>query len=201
MKVAWSDGSASRFPYNFLRDNCKCPQCFEPSSKQKLFNTARDLMVCIDIEEAVVSEDGQHLKCTWPGGHESSYSFHWLHDMKMPESEEFKQLNQDSLVKDELIIWNREIMQNKIPFYDYNVIMNEDKSLFDFLYRFYQNGITVIDNAPIRNGVLMELASRIGYHRATHYGYVQLFFHFRSEFFPLFMVEVILCKSIHIVYL
>ena len=187
MKVAWSDGSASRFPYNFLRDNCKCPQCFEPSSKQKLFNTARDLMVCIDIEEAVVSEDGQHLKCTWPGGHESSYSFHWLYDMKMPEREEFKQLNQDSLVKDELIIWNREIMQNKIPFYDYNVIMNEDKSLFDFLYRFYQNGITVIDKAPIRGGVLMELASRIGYHRATHYGYVYsgrtLLFLFGQYFF------------------
>ena len=140
-------------------------------------------MVCIDIEEAVVSEDGQHLKCTWPGGHESSYSFHWLHDMKMPEREEFKQLNQDSLVKDELIIWNKKIMQDKIPFYDYNVIMNENKSLFDFLYRFYQNGITVIDNAPIRSGVLMELASRIGYHRATHYGYVQRFFSFLVSIF------------------
>ena len=170
LKVAWSDGTASRFPYNFLRDNCKCPECFEPSSKQKLFNTARDLMMDIKIEEAVISEDGQHLKCMWPGGHESTYSLRWLHNVRMPEENEFREENSDSLVKDELVLWNREIMQGKIPFYDYNAMMSEDKSLFDSLYCLYQHGLILIDNAPTRDGVLMELAARIGYHKKTHYG-------------------------------
>ena len=168
LKVAWSNGTASRFPLNFLRDNCKCPECFEPSSKQKLFNTARDLMKDIKIDQAVISDDGQYLNCIWPGGHKSSYSLHWLHDMRMPE--ENKVRNSDSLVKDELILWNREMMQDNVPLYDYNLLMNEDKGLFDSLYCLYQNGILVIDNAPARDGVLMELAARIGYHKRTHYG-------------------------------
>ena len=170
LKVAWSDGTASRFPYNYLRDNCKCPECFESSSKQKLFNTARDLMINIQIEEAVISEDGRYLKCIWPGGHESSYSLNWLHNMRMPEKNELRQRNSDSLVKDELILWNREMMQDKIPFHDYNVLMSQDKSLFDLLYCLYQHGIVVIDNAPARDGVLLELAARVGYYKRTHYG-------------------------------
>lgn len=170
LKVAWSNGTASRFPLNFLRDNCKCPECFEPSSKQKLFNTARDLMKDIEIDQAVISGDGQYLNCIWPGGHKSSYSLHWLHDMRMPEENKVRPRNSDSLVKDELILWNREMMQDNVPFYDYNLLMNEDKGLFDSLYCLYQNGILVIDNAPARDGVLMELAARIGYHKRTHYG-------------------------------
>ena len=174
LKVAWSDGTATRFPYNFLRDNCKCPQCFESSSKQKLFNTARDLKLNIEVEEAIVSEDGQHLKCVWPDEHESLYSFDWLHNMRMPEENESRQHNSDSLVKDELIVWNRKMMQDKIPFYDYNAVMNEDKTLFDFLYCFYQHGIILLNDAPTRDGVLLELAGRIGYSWRTHYGYVNL---------------------------
>ena len=170
LKVAWSNGTASRFPLNFLRDNCKCPECFEPSSKQKLFNTARDRMKDIEIDQALISDDGQHLNCIWPGGHKSSYSLHWLHDMRMPEENEVRPRNSDSLVKDELILWNREMMQDNVPLYDYNLLMNEDKGLFDSLYCLYQNGILVIDNAPARDGVLMELAARIGYHKRTHYG-------------------------------
>jgi gamma-butyrobetaine dioxygenase len=170
LKVAWSDGTASRFPFNFLRDNCKCPECFESSSKQKLFNTARDLMMNIQAEEAVISEDGQSLKCVWPGGHESKYSLHWLYRMRMPEENEFRQRNSGSLVKDELILWNREIMQDKIPFYDYDALMSEDKSLFDFLYGLYQHGVVVVDNAPTRDGVVLELSARVGYHKRTHYG-------------------------------
>ena len=170
LKVAWSNDTASRFPLNFLRDNCKCPQCFEPSSRQKRFNTAGDLMKDIEIDEAVISEDGQHLKCTWTGGHESRYSLQWLHSMRMPEENEARPRNSDSLVKDELILWNREMMQDNIPFHDYNVVINEDEGLFDFLYCLYQNGILVLDNAPARDGLLWELTARIGYHKRTHYG-------------------------------
>ena len=170
LKVAWSNGTASRFPLSFLRDNCKCPQCFEPSSRQKRFNTVRDLMKDIEIDEAVISEDGQHLKCAWTGGHESRYSLQWLYSMRMPEENEARPRNSDSLVKDELILWNREMMQDNIPFHDYNVVINEDKGLFDFLYSLYQNGILVLDNAPARDGLLLELAARIGYHKRTYYG-------------------------------
>jgi hypothetical protein len=61
-------------------------------------------------------------------------------------------------------------MQDKIPFCDYDALMSEDKSLFDFLYGVYQHGIVVIDNAPTRDGVLLELSARVGYHERTHYG-------------------------------
>ena len=164
VKVAWNDGTSSRYPYIFLRDNCKCPQCFEPKSDQSMVHTIVDVGLNIEAKSANFSEDGQHLKCVWPDGHESEYHVGWLRDNRMPEKEELgKELNKDSLVKDDMILWAGEQMQDKIPSYDCKAVMNDDKSLFDFLYDLYQYGLVMLDDGPIRGNFLFEMADRIGW--------------------------------------
>ncbi|XP_046853688.1 gamma-butyrobetaine dioxygenase-like [Xenia sp. Carnegie-2017] len=168
LRVNWSDGSFSRYPYAFLRNNCKCPQCYDPASNQVLFNTIKDLTLDTKAKALTISDDGKFVNCTWQDDHHSTYSLEWLYKMRMPEQK--KERNKDSIVKDELFLWNRKLMQEQILRYDYHALMNEDQMLFDFLYNFYQQGIILMENAPLRPDVIMEIAQRFGYHKNTHYG-------------------------------
>ena len=38
LMVYWNDGSASRYPYVWLRDNCKCPRCFQGKSNRRILH-------------------------------------------------------------------------------------------------------------------------------------------------------------------
>lgn len=173
LKVTWSNGRLSRFPYVFLRENCKCNECFHPSSKQRLIDTVRDVDLNLKlIKQATVSVDGATLRCEWPDGHRSVYSANWLYERLMPEEDERRAKLEDAggLVRDELILWGNERMQDNIPRYEYEAVMNDDKTLFDYLFTLYQYGLIVVENAPARSGVSAKLAARIGYHKSTHYG-------------------------------
>ncbi|KAM8807403.1 gamma-butyrobetaine dioxygenase [Eudromia elegans] len=76
LRVRWADGSESRFPCVWLRDNCRCPSCFLPSAQ------ARSLpLEQLDVEvvaHRVALEPGNKLAITWPDGHASEYEAAWL---------------------------------------------------------------------------------------------------------------------------
>ena len=38
LAVAWKAGGESRFPFLWLRDNCRCPRCRDPRNGQRLFD-------------------------------------------------------------------------------------------------------------------------------------------------------------------
>ncbi|CAB4001774.1 gamma-butyrobetaine dioxygenase-like [Paramuricea clavata] len=170
LKIAWNDGTSSRFPYIFLRDNCRCPECFDNASKQHILHTVADIGLDIEVKKASLSKDGLTLKCLWPNGHESMYTQDWLRDTRMREGNETRPRNFDSLIKDELILWDRAKLQDKVPSHDYSGLMKDDKNLFDFLYALYQHGLVLVNHAPAKDGVIMEMAARIGWNRRTHLG-------------------------------
>ena len=111
LKVVWNDESTSRFPYIFLRDSCKCPQC---SAQQAIVNTIVEFGMDIGITKASITGDGKSLKCLWPDGHESDYPIDFLFKTRMPEKREERGRNLNALVKDELVLWNRTLMQDKV---------------------------------------------------------------------------------------
>ena len=171
LKVSWNNGTFSRYPYIFLRDNCKCPQCFEPKSNQSLLHTIVDVGLSIEAKTVSFSDDGQRLMCAWPDGHESEYHLEWLRNNRMPEKEEIREnMNMDCLVKDDLILWDAKMMQDKIPSYDCNAVMNDDQSLFEYLYAVYQYGLVLLNDAPLREDFLYELSTRIGWFQKTFLG-------------------------------
>ncbi|CAB3978877.1 gamma-butyrobetaine dioxygenase-like [Paramuricea clavata] len=89
----------------------------------------------------------------------------------MPEREELrKHFNTDSLVKDDLILWDAGMLQDKIPLYDCKAVMNDDTTLFKYLYSLYQYGLVLLDDGPVRQDFLFELATRIGWFQKTYLG-------------------------------
>lgn len=55
--------SISKFHYSWLRDNCQCPKCFHPRTKQKLHSSG-SIDGCIKPLKAEIS--GDSLLVSWP---------------------------------------------------------------------------------------------------------------------------------------
>ena len=167
MNIIWRDGTVSGIPYILLRDSCQCPQC---TGHQTIVNTSVEFGLDIKVEEATVCENGRMLRCSWPDGHRSDYPSNFLFNTTMSEKRKGRKNNVDDLVKDELVLWNREMMQDKIPAYEYDAVMNDDTSLFNSLYELYRRGIILVNNAPKRAGVPLEIISRVGWVKTTNFG-------------------------------
>ena len=43
LHVTWNDNRVNRYPFVFLRDICRCPECFHESSSQRSFDTVGQL--------------------------------------------------------------------------------------------------------------------------------------------------------------
>ena len=137
IQVTWNSGEKSRFPYIFLRENCKCPNCFHPIVKQRLVIADKETSV---IDSIAIQED------------------------------EVKADGNTSLLKDgcELVTKNHKLSERA---YEYEAIMTDDKSLLQWCYDLNSCGLTLIQNAPAREGVLFQLAKRIGHYKPTLHGY------------------------------
>ncbi len=168
LEVVAEDGSINSFPYVFLRDNCQCPKCFHPSTKQRLLNTAFEVDVDIKPLEAR-SEDGVvHL--TWPDGHVSSFSHEWMLKRKFPKTDQ--DIKSKSKCNLEPELWDGGY-QSRIKKYDFEEL-SDDKTCLSWLESIATAGLTLIRNAPAKPGVLEnDIVMKLGgYIRQTHYGYV-----------------------------
>ena len=58
----------------------------------------------------------------------------------------------------------------QMPSYDFDAMMNDEACLFNSLYDLYQWGFVLLNNAPKQDGVLMDMAARIGWVRSTQFG-------------------------------
>ena len=81
LAVTWQKGSTSRFPFIWLRDNCRCAKCRDPRNGQRLFDT---LDLPAEPKPAEARLDGDALTIRWAGeDHDSRYTGAWLsaHDL------------------------------------------------------------------------------------------------------------------------
>ena len=62
----------------WLRDHCRCPECFHPKTKQRLLDT---FAIPADIQPESVESTTEGLLVHWqPDGHTSLYPWRWLMD-------------------------------------------------------------------------------------------------------------------------
>lgn len=66
--------SNGRFHFAWLRDNCQCPQCFHPRTKQKLYSSGN---IDRHIKPLKAEMTGDSLVVSWQD-HQSVYTVDWL---------------------------------------------------------------------------------------------------------------------------
>ncbi|KAG0413944.1 hypothetical protein HPB47_008897 [Ixodes persulcatus] len=171
VKVIFSDDQACELNYIWLRDNCTCPQCIHPQSKQKLVDTAAlDFNVRPVSMEA--SADGT-LEVSWgdsKGTHNSSYDPLWLY--KYGRSYMLDSDNKDdpraALPPQEL--WDRVSIWKSMPEVSYKEFMSTDDGLYRWLDLMHKYGVVVLRGVPCEKNEILNAVKRVAYVKSTIWG-------------------------------
>lgn len=170
LHVTWSNNSVNRYPFAYLRDICRCPECFHESSLQRSFDTVGKLDLNILPENYEVTPDGDQIVITWPDGHVSLFESEWLHSRRLSDRKG-SNTERSTLNREGVEFWNAEKLQDKIPKSDFHELMEDDQALFEWLNSLHGVGIVLVTNTPQpKVGQAEKLSDRVGHFKTTHYG-------------------------------
>ena len=166
------DGELIRYDSLFLRDICPCPQCVDPSTRQKLFNTT-DIPDSVLPQSMRVQSNGK-LEVIW--NHPDQHPHKSFYDPELLyrySSSETRQAYRSPAPKK--VYWDGELMAEKITRTDYQEFLNDDATLHKVLLQLHLYGLTFFVNVPSANTdgtEIIKLARRFGEVKQTFYGTV-----------------------------
>ncbi|OCK82092.1 Clavaminate synthase-like protein [Lepidopterella palustris CBS 459.81] len=167
------DGKPKIFDSLFLRDSCTCPQCVDPSNKQKLFQTS-DIPENLEgaCRTVVDKENGWMVEIIWtndiPGysaEHRTRHSVDWLRRALNVELE-----LRGGVRSDERVLWDREIITKNNRWVNYEEYMVDDQTLFESLSHLNKYGLLFLKGVPESEKAVEDIAGRIGTLKDTFYG-------------------------------
>ncbi|XP_071809590.1 gamma-butyrobetaine dioxygenase-like [Asterias amurensis] len=161
-RMGVDNGYEGRYPYVWLRDNCRCSQCYHSSSWQRSSKVGDlDPDVIPSSEELI--DDGRFMRVIWPDGHRSEFSADWLNRQRFSESEK------DVVSSPELQRWGGELNRN-IPTFAFKKLLQDDQELYKWLNVLTTKGIAIVQDAPQEKGACQQLAEKVAYLKTTIYG-------------------------------
>lgn len=154
-------------PYFWLRDHCRCPECYHPQTLQRLVDT---FTVPRDISPSKVDCDQSGLHVVWPDGHKSDYGYDWV--SMHGHQEEKKQISwQDTLASTEpLRLWQaKDLKEQPRPRLTFGEVMESKEGLAKWLHRLEIDGVAFVEDVPTTVEATEQLARRLCFLRETHY--------------------------------
>lgn len=159
--VTWKDGHRSKFHHIWLRDNCTCPECGDRSGGHRYLELG-SIDPDISPAEVSVAADGS-LYIRWQGdGHTTRYSPAWLRAHCY---------SSESIAERRLqpVLWDSNL-NDKIPQWDYARITIDESYRLQMFQRIADYGFAIINDVPVEEDQIEELAAVFGFIRQTHYG-------------------------------
>lgn len=167
LSLKWEDGKVTEYPHIYLRDNCPCPSCYNPQTRQRVIsNLIFDDYANATIKSAHVDQDKDELHVEWTndGQHESSiYQLDWLKDRRFASQAESQQ------VRINRNLWDSDT-QNNLQRFDYNELIENKSQLYQWLRSILDHGIAIIDKVPDETSQVRKLANQVSYLRPSCYG-------------------------------
>ncbi|KAF9929987.1 hypothetical protein BGZ65_005538 [Modicella reniformis] len=164
----------------WLRDNCPCPDCIHPSTRQKL-HTSSQIPLDIGIASHRVLPEG--LELTWSKGlddvgdwedpsksqpgHKSLYPWEMILGSYGGTPSEHRGTTR---MNHKPVLWDEQIMKDKVLWLDYDEYMNTPDGLLKAVKHLQDYGLFFLGNVPIKDQEVATAAERIGHLRHTFYG-------------------------------
>jgi gamma-butyrobetaine dioxygenase len=159
--ITWQDGHRSKFHHIWLRDNCTCPECGDRSGGHRYLELGS---IDPDISPDEVSIDtSESLLIKWRGdGHVTRYSPAWLR-RHCYSSESI------TARRPQPVLWDS-TLNDKIPQWDYARIVSDESIRLQVFQRIADYGFAIINDVPVEEDQIEDLAAVFGFIRQTHYG-------------------------------
>jgi len=115
-----------------------------------------------------ISDDGRHLDINWPGDVSSRFDSTWLR-FRNPSDQQAR-MHRRSVYLTDTRTWGAEEIAGRLRRFPFAKVIDDDKTLHDFLLAVCIDGIAVITGGPLTDTVVEQLGTRIGLIQATHFG-------------------------------
>lgn len=161
VSVGWDGKVWSKYHHIWLRDHCRCQDCFHPVTKQRLVDT---FAIRPDVQPTKVESTRAGLEVTWPSSpspHVSVYPWSWL---RLNSYDPFFEQPLS-----EKLHWGAGIAKDP-PTIPYEEVMQDDVGVWKWLKRIDKFGFSFVSGVPATPEATEELIKRISFIRETHYG-------------------------------
>ncbi|XP_070493633.1 gamma-butyrobetaine dioxygenase-like [Chironomus tepperi] len=158
-----------KFPFVWLRDNCKCEKCHHPSSSSRIINWEK-FDVTVKPKNINYDDKKNILKVEWndKSGHISEYEYDWLDARNFSDENRNTYLNK--YYRPAKILLNKFDLQHKLQYFDYQKVIKDDMELYKWLHSMITHGIAIITDVPETESEVRVLSNRVAFIRRTHYG-------------------------------
>lgn len=160
VRVTWSDGHESRYPFLQLRHQCTCSFCGTP------VNAVRGIrlwMIPDDIHPIEIETVDGGLRIVWSdGSHVSTYDAAWLRAACCSEAERERR-------RPKPMLWDSRIA-NDLPRADFADAETDPAARLSLLEHVRDRGFCVVAGAPTDAGQAHRMIELVGPQRQTHYG-------------------------------
>jgi gamma-butyrobetaine dioxygenase len=143
VRVCWTDGTVSRLPFLWLRDNCGCDECRVAQTSEKRFMVAD---VAVDLRPADVTLLGNSLQIAWPDGHLTRYLGSEIRALETQQTDPWTP-------------WSSDFRPRRTEFRPF---LEDDTVAAAAIENFIEYGAMVLTAAPTEAGTLEMLAPRLG---------------------------------------
>ncbi|KAF1012293.1 MAG: Gamma-butyrobetaine dioxygenase [Pseudomonas fluorescens] len=160
LRVQWADGRVSPFHHQWLRDNCPCPECVYSVTREQVLEIV-DVVDDLGADSARI-EHG-FLSVEWHGGHRSHYDPGWLRAHAYDDESRAER----RAAKPKSRLWDTGFT---LPVFDYAAVMEDPKTLLQWLLALRDSGLTQVRGVPTEPGSLALIARRISFIRESNFG-------------------------------
>ncbi|CAO3664406.1 unnamed protein product [Umbelopsis ramanniana] len=162
VQVQWDVNTESLYQHVWLRDHCRCPNCYHPQTRQRLVDT---FAIPVDIKPRSVQTNERGLHIVWDNDeHESVYEWAWLknHSYNPPLQ------GKAELTSPKPVVWDAGIA-NAPPVVQYEEVMTTKAGLAKWLDNIEVYGFSFVDGVPVSLEATEKLARHICFIRESHY--------------------------------
>ncbi|XP_063951607.1 gamma-butyrobetaine dioxygenase-like [Lytechinus pictus] len=162
--VTWkstSSSSSTSFPLIWLRDNCRCPQCFDTTSFNRIISIKN---MDAKLKSVYLADKCKSINIIWDDGHVSNYPARWL------RCNAFDDLEPDPLVDIQPNLWDASRCRDRMRRFNFNELLSDDHTLYKMLLDVKVLGIALVENAPQKLGQVKKLAQKVGFLFPINYG-------------------------------
>jgi gamma-butyrobetaine dioxygenase len=144
----------------WLRDNCQCASCRDPSSGQRLISIT-DLAPHVTVTRAVQEADGLHVTFG-PDGHEAIFTRTWLAGYATAEV--------DQRSEDAKRLWSARAFPAGPPVTSWLAYASSDAVRLGCLRELLSTGFMLLRGVPAVPGAVADVVASFGYIRETNCG-------------------------------